>query len=141
MELEIWQSIAATPEANFDRWLDPKRPGGPWFGVAAAAVEPVVAGLYYLCVRHEGRDWAHYGRFVALDRGRRIEQTWMSETTQGRDTLLTLTFAPRGDETEVVLRHANLPEDEMGRRHKEGWAHLLTAMAKAFVKEARPKSD
>jgi hypothetical protein len=131
--IEVKQSVRAAPEAIYDRWLDARSPGGPWFGVAKAIVNPVVDGLFYHCISHEGRDWAHYGRFVALERGRIIEQTWVSEATRGRETLLSLTFAPRGPENWVILRQFDLPDDEMGRRHEEGWMHLLAAMAKAFV--------
>ena len=133
MELEVRHSVRATPEEIYDRWLNPTRPGGPWFGVVKAIVDPVVDGLFYHCVHHEGRDWAHYGRFVTLDRGRCIEQTWVSEATKGRETLLTLTFEGRGTECSVILRHVDLPDDEMGRRHREGWTYMLEAMAEAFA--------
>ena len=133
MEVNVRHSVRATPEEIYDRWLNPTRPGGPWFGVAKAIVNPVLDGLFYHCVHHEGRNWAHYGRFVTLDRGRRIEQTWGSEATKGRETLLTLTFAPGGPESWVILRHVDLPDDEMGRRHQEGWTHQLAAMREAFA--------
>jgi hypothetical protein len=57
----------------------------------------------------------------------------VSEATKGRETLLTLTFAPRGPESWVILRHADLPDDELGRRHQEGWTHRLAAMREAFA--------
>jgi len=37
----------------------------------------------------------------------------------------------RGDQTEVTLRHSGVPDDEMGRRHKEGWTWFLNALADA----------
>jgi hypothetical protein len=67
--------IPASPAEVYDVWIDPKSPGGPWFGAAKAIVQPVVDGLFYHVVRFEGHDWAHYGRFVTLDRPSRIEHT------------------------------------------------------------------
>jgi hypothetical protein len=29
-------------------------------------VNPVVDGLFYLAVKHEGRTWPHFGRFVRI---------------------------------------------------------------------------
>jgi hypothetical protein len=39
----------------FKVWLDPKSPGGLWFGVERAIINPVVDGLFYHVVKHEGR--------------------------------------------------------------------------------------
>ena len=40
-----------------------------------------------------------YGRFVALERGRLIEHTWVSEATRGCETLVTITLEPRDGTT------------------------------------------
>jgi hypothetical protein len=40
----------------------------------------------------------------------------MSEGTQGVESIVSITFEPRGDRTNVTLRHAGVPDDEMGRR-------------------------
>src|SRR6266853_925316 len=48
-------------------------------------------GLFYHAVKHEGRLWPHYGRFIRLDRGRAIEHTWMSEATKGLESVVTIT--------------------------------------------------
>ena len=91
-------------------------------------------GLFYHVVKHEGRSWPHYGRFIRLDRGRAIEHTWVSEATRGLETVVTITLAPRGGTTEVTLHHANVPDDEMGRGHKEGWTWYLNVLAERFDK-------
>jgi len=41
---------------------------------------------------------------------------------------------PRGGGTEVTLHHANPPDDEMGRGHKEGWTWYLNVLAERFEK-------
>jgi hypothetical protein len=49
---------------------------------------------------------------------------------------VTITLAPHGDGTEVTLHHANIPDDEMGRSHKEGWKWYLNVLAERFEKVA-----
>ena len=134
-DLALSRTIPATADQVYDVWLDPKSPGGPWFGCERVILDPKVDGLFYHCVTHEGRAWAHYGRFVALDRARRIEHTWVSEGTRGLESLLTITFEPKGAATLVTLKHTNVPDDDFGRQHGEGWAYVLGALEARFGKK------
>jgi uncharacterized protein YndB with AHSA1/START domain len=135
--LTVTRTIAAAPADVFDVWLDSRSPGSPWFGVARAIVQPVVDGLFYHVVHFEGHDWAHYGRFVTLDRPRRIAHTWVSEATRGLESLVELSFEAQGEQTLVTLRHGNVPDDEMGRRHEQGWGFVLGAIAERFTRQAQ----
>jgi uncharacterized protein YndB with AHSA1/START domain len=130
--------IPAPAAAVFDVWMDPKSPGGPWYGAERVILNPSVDGLFYLAVKHEGRTWPHYGRFLRIERPRLVEYTWVSEGTQGMESIVAVTFEPCGDQTrgaqtEVTLRHSGVPDDEMGRRHKDGWAWVLSMLAERFV--------
>ena len=49
---------------------------------------------------------------------------------------MTITLTPGKDSTEVTLRHANVPDDEMGRGHQEGWTWYLNALGQRFEKVA-----
>ena len=131
-ELTLTRLIPATPAQVYDVWIDAKCPGSPWFGVTRAIVQPVVDGLFYHLVQFENHDWAHYGRFIVLDRPSRIEHTWVSEATRGLESQVALTFETEGDRTRLTLRHNNLPDDEMGRRHQDGWGFVLDAIAQRF---------
>jgi uncharacterized protein YndB with AHSA1/START domain len=139
-ELTVARTIAAKPEAVFDVWMDPKAPGGPWLGPGRVLIDVKVDGLFYFAVEHEGRTWAHYGRFLRIERpggessgGAGVAQyTWMSEATQGFESVVTVTFAPLGDETEVTLVHSGVPDDAMGRRHADGWGWMLNMLAERF---------
>lgn len=136
-ELTLTRTIAAGPAEVYDVWLDSKNPGGPWFGCKRMILDVKVDGLFYNCVGHEGREWAHYGRFITLDRPRRIEHTWVSEGTRGLESVVTLTFEPEGDKTRVTLRHTGVPDDDFGRQHRDGWASVLGAIEERFAKSAR----
>jgi len=133
IDITVTRSIPAPAESVFDVWIDPKSPGGPWFGAERIILNPVSDGLFYLAVKHEGRTWPHYGRFVAIERPRKVEYTWVSEATQGVESVVAVTFEPHGDQTEVTLRHSGVPDDEMGRRHKEGWTWVLSMLAQRFA--------
>jgi uncharacterized protein YndB with AHSA1/START domain len=132
-DITVSRTIAAPPEKVFDVWIDPKSPGGPWFGADRVIVNVSVDGLFYLAVKHEGRTWPHFGRFLQIERPQRVEYTWMSEATKGAESIVLVTFEPRGDQTEVTLRHTGVPDDEMGRQHKDGWTWVLSMLAERFT--------
>ena len=136
-ELKLTRTITATPAEVYDVWLGAKSPGGPWFGCERVILDAKVDGLFYHSVSHEGRDWAHYGRFIALDRPRRIAHTWVSEATRGLESVVTLTFEPERDKTRVTLQHTGVPDDDFGRQHQEGWGFVLGAIAERFAERTR----
>jgi hypothetical protein len=40
-----------------------------------------------------------------------------------------------GNDTELTLEHSGIPDDEMGRRHQDGWTWLLSMLAQRFEKK------
>ena len=131
----ISRKIPATPNEIFDAWTDRQHPGGPWFGLNRVILNPVVDGLFFHAVEHEGKSWPHYGRFVTLDRPHKIQHTWMSEATKGLESVVTITLIQTGNDTELTLEHSGIPDDEMGRRHQDGWTWLLSMLAQRFEKK------
>jgi uncharacterized protein YndB with AHSA1/START domain len=132
-DITVNRTIPASAEKIYDVWIDPKSPGGPWHGAERVIFNPVVDGLYYLAIKHEGRIWPHYGRFTKMERPHLVEFTWMSEGTKGAESVVTVTLQQRGDQTDVTLRHAGVPDDELGHQHKEGWTWILNALADALA--------
>ena len=142
IDITVARTIPASAENVFDVWINPNSPGGPWFGAERVILNPVVDGLFYFAVKHEGRTWPHYGRFLQIDRPRQVEYTWMSEATKGAESIVTVTMGPRGEETEVTLRHSGVPDDELGRHHKDGWTWMLSALAEGFAsRQPASRSD
>ena len=139
IDLTLERIVDATATEIFDLWIDPRSPGSPWFGSARAIVHPSVDGLFYHLVQFDGQDWAHYGRFVVLERPHRIEHTWVSRATQGLESVISLTLQPVAGATRIELRHCNLPADNVGRQHKIGWEAVLDAIAQRFA--ARKTSE
>jgi hypothetical protein len=64
-----------------------------------------------------------------IERPRRIEYTCVSEATKGVESVVLVTLEPHGEQTELVLRRSGVPDDEMGRRHQEGWTWVLSMLA------------
>lgn len=131
-ELTVVRTVAAKAAEIYDVWLDPSSPGSPWFGSERVILDARPDGLFYHCITHEGSTWAHYGRFVELERGRRIEHTWVSEATRGLETVVTVSFEPDGTGTRVTLHHAGVPDDAFGRQHGDGWGFVLGAIERRF---------
>jgi uncharacterized protein YndB with AHSA1/START domain len=135
MELTLTRTIPADPAEVFDAWMDPTHPGNPWTGAKKLIFDGRVDGLFYflhLSKAGDGEQWAHYGRFVVIERGRRLQYAWMSPFTLGLESMVTVTFEKKGDGTFVTLNHAGLPDDEKGRVHEQGWNRCLDGFAEPF---------
>lgn len=134
-EINLSRTIDASPAQVFDAWIDPTGPVSPWSGVSKAIVNPPgVGGLFYSMYLLEGQEIAHYGRFLTLERPHQVSYTWVSEATQGLESLVTLNFESQGDKTVVQVKHTNLPDSEEGRRHEHAHGYLITRMSAHFTK-------
>lgn len=134
-EINLTRIINASPDEVFEAWLDHTSPGSPWFGVPKAIVNPPkVDSLFYSMYQLEGREVAHYGRFVALEKPRGIQHTWVSEATRGMESIVTLSFESVEGKTQVNINHSGIPDDEEGRRHEHAWGYVLAKMRSRFSK-------
>ena len=138
-ELTLNRTIAASPEEVYDAWLDPNLPCNPWHGSKRLDWNPRVGGLWYFLHVLTNKGWpperSHFGRFAVLERGRKIQLGWMSYNTRGMESVVTVTLQPRGGETLFSLTHANIPDDELGRAHEAGWAHLTAQLEQRFPRK------
>ena len=135
IEINLNRMIDASPDEVFETWLDHTSPGSPWFGVPKVIMNtPKVDSLFYSMYQIEGREIAHYGRFIAIEKPRRIQYTWVSEATHGMESMLTLSFELRDGKTQVSVNHANVPDDEGGHHHKQAWGYVLARLSSHFGK-------
>jgi uncharacterized protein YndB with AHSA1/START domain len=131
LKVNVSRLIRAAPEDVFRAWTDPERMQR-WFGTKKQIVNPKVDGLFYLAMEHQGRIWPHYGRYLRLEKPRVIEFTWMSEGTEGRETVVTIELVARDGGTQLTLNHAGVPDTELGRGHQQGWTAIVAELAKAL---------
>lgn len=136
IQIRVSKIIAAKPVQVFQTWIDSKQPGGPWFGVEKAILQPRVDGFFYHLVHHEGHDWAHYGRFIEIVEPTRIVHTWVSEATSGVETLVTIELRAHDDGTHIELTHDRVPDTQLGRQHEMGWNYVLDSLKTACEKRA-----
>ena len=133
MDLTIKRTIPASPAEVYDAWLSPKHPGGPWNGAAEVIFEPKVGNLFYfLRISDDSRRLPHYGSFAVLDRPRKAQLNWMSLHTRGLESVVTVTFEAKGEDTLLTLNHANLPDDEAGAMHEKGWTWFMGQLSEHF---------
>jgi uncharacterized protein YndB with AHSA1/START domain len=97
-------------------------------------LEPKVDALWHFTHVFDELVLPHYGRFVKLERGKKIQYTWMSRHTLGLETTVTVNLQKKGDGTLLTLTHANLPDDEYGHAHDGGWNSLVDTLTERFRK-------
>lgn len=127
-EIKSERLIPSTPEKVFKAWMDPKTKGTPWNISDKLILDFKVDGFFYWLVHNT----PHYGRFVKIDRARKIQHTWMSPYTEGLESTVTVTFKKKGSGTLMTLVHSDLPDNQKGRAHVEGWNDFLDHFPKSF---------
>lgn len=131
--LTVRRLIPAPREDVFDVWLDPESavwipPPESGFSTTAK-LDPRVGGRLEVIVRGPDRVYPHTGEYRVLDRPSRLVFTWISEATEHRESVVTVEFHARGEETEVVLTHAGLASAQAAQEHTGGWTELLDNLA------------
>lgn len=134
IEVKVERTIPASPEAVYDAWLDPQVPGTPWHESGKLILNAEVDGLFYWAFKPTGTP--HFGRFTELDRPRRLQYSWMSPNTLGRETTVTVSLVAKGDATVFSLVHANLPDTSGGKSHANGWTYFLEQFEKHLSQPA-----
>src|SRR5579859_5720221 len=104
----VERTLATTPEEAFAAWLDPDCPANIWHEHKTLLFTPKVDGLFYW----NFDDNPHYGRFTELAPGKRIVHTWMSPSTSGFESTVTITFKKQGESTVMTLVHTGLPDTD-----------------------------
>ena len=121
LEVKVERTIPAAAGEVFDGWLNPKVPGNPWNAAEKFILDPKVDGLFFWTLN----DTSHYGRFTEVERPARIQHTWVSPKTLGQESLVTLTFQKKGEDTLMTLVHSGIPDTDAGRGHEKGWNYFL----------------
>ena len=139
--LRITRILPVPPKEVFAAWTDPDcarhwmAPGS--MAVAELEMDPRPGGTFRLVMRSERGDIAHIGEYREVDPPRRLVFTWKSPATQGRETVVTVEFHERGDATELVLTHEELPDEPTADGHRQGWTSIAEKLALYLAAEHR----
>jgi uncharacterized protein YndB with AHSA1/START domain len=128
--IEVRRHLPASPAAVFRAWTDPERMTR-WLspvGHAEATVDLRVGGTFIVVMVGEDRRIEHRGEYLEVDPPRRLAFTWQSEHTGPGRTVVTVTFAPSGDGTDLTLVHEGLSA-EAAASHRGGWAAMTKRLA------------
>lgn len=142
------RAFAHTAESVYDAWLDPaiardflfRAAGGQ---VVRCEIEPSLHGRFTLVDKRpvEGESVAsfeveHAGRFLQLDRPRRIAFSFWLPQLMPRETTVVIDIAPQGDGSRLALRHdLGLGEQAVDGRERAAaaWAGMLERLDQALA--------
>jgi uncharacterized protein YndB with AHSA1/START domain len=138
VNVRVTRRFASPPERVFDAWLDPASArkwlfATPTGRMVRAEIDPRVGGVYLLVDRRDGEDVAHTGRYLEIDRPRRLAFTFMVEKYSQHADPVTVDVAPLATGCELTLTHGMRPElAEYATRTEEGWAGILDKLAETL---------
>ena len=134
--LIVRKRIAAPPEEVFPLWLDAASlerfmtPGGT--KATVERLEPRVGGAFSITMRGENKVYPHRGVYKLIDPPHRLVFTWISDSTQQRETVVTVELARAGaDATDLTLTHEGLPAGA-DVAHRGGWGAIVEILASRF---------
>lgn len=123
--------IRASAERLFAAWTDPDQLRS-WWGprpvtCSGAEVDLRVGGRYRILNElPDDRTLTIEGEFQVVDPPRRLVYTWRAgEDMESRVTVL---FEPRGDATEVIVVHEQIPGEHIRQSHGLGWTGCLDGL-------------
>ena len=124
----VQKTYDAPAERVFRAWTDAES-ARVWLAMGGDAnLDPRPDGLLYLGMSWEGKILPHYGRYLRVEAPHLLEFTWVSETTKGKETVVTLEFLLCGSQTELKLTNEGLPDEDSAQRHAEAWTHFLDTL-------------
>ncbi|MCG7522376.1 SRPBCC domain-containing protein [Ruegeria sp. Ofav3-42] len=125
-------------DTAFTGWTDPDAIAN-WFGPPGYQAEVLELDLVsggrwrFRMVPQVGRPSHHGGRYVEISRPDRLVFTWESEEdkhlTNGRESLVTVTFAEEAGGVRVSIVHEQLPNRSAADALSYGWSHGIERLS------------
>jgi uncharacterized protein YndB with AHSA1/START domain len=121
----IEQMMTASSDAIYDAWV---HHFDTWFASPGEIAMNAIVGQPFWCnVAHEGKSYAHYGRFLALRPGALIEHTWVTgrDGTNGAETIVRVELSTESSDTRLVMSHGGFYDADDAQRHQRSWPRIL----------------
>lgn len=113
LEFVVSTLLPATPHEVYDTWMASE--GHSAMTGSPATISPEVGGEF------DAWDGYIHGKNLVLEPGVLIVQSWRTSefSDDEKDSLIEINLKPVGDQTELTLRHSQLPPH--GTQYEEGW--------------------
>ena len=137
----VERTMNAAPAAIFGAWT---QRFDTWFASPGAIrMNPVVGEPFWFEVIHDGEHHPHYGRFLALEPGRLIEQTWVTgrKGTDGAETVVRIELVEEGSRTRLRLTHSGFFDGHAAQQHAASWPQVLAHLDESLAPSSPPTSD
>jgi uncharacterized protein YndB with AHSA1/START domain len=127
--LQLRRFYSATREEIFATWTDPEKMR-EWLCPAGATIPLIevdlrVGGVFRIDMQSERGTYPHTGKYREIIRPEKLVFTWSSINTGHKETLVTVEMIQHGQQTELVLTHENLPDQQAQEMHAMGWNSIL----------------
>lgn len=135
--VRIERRFAARCERLFDAWLDPGEarkflfatPGGE---IVRCEIDPRVGGRFLITDRRSGNDADHHGKFLEIDRPRRLAFLFRGPgTSEDEWSKVTLDFVETQSGCKLTLTHEIPPAwASYAEPVRSGWEMILETFAR-----------
>ncbi|WP_224370823.1 SRPBCC family protein [Hyalangium versicolor] len=127
--LRVTRRFEASAERVFDAWLDPKRAGKWLFAtptgqMVRVEIDARVGGSFCIVDRRDGQDIEHVGKYLEIDRPRRLVFTFGVPKFSADSTRVSIDIVSKGAGCELTLTHEGVLPDYASRT-EEGWGKIL----------------
>jgi uncharacterized protein YndB with AHSA1/START domain len=136
--LVVRRTIRASAERIFDAWTQPEHLRA-WWGprpvtCSGAEVDLRVGGRYRIAnALPDGNTVVIEGEFRDIQRPHMLVYTWRMGPGDEESSLVTVRFQARGEATEVVVVHENVPSAAARDSHEKGWIGCLEGLEAFFA--------
>ena len=130
------RTIRASAERVFEAWTDPVQLRAWWGPRPVTCIDAEVdlrEGGRYRIVNGlpDGTTVVIHGEFRVVERPRKLAYTWHIEGG-GESSHVTVRFEPRGEHTEVIVVHEEIPSEPVRESHQKGWLGCLDGLERHF---------
>jgi uncharacterized protein YndB with AHSA1/START domain len=138
--VRLKRTFAAPAEDVFDAWTS-EEVLRRWFHAqhewetSEVLVDLRVGGAVRV-VMHDPAEGAEYGgggRYMEIDRPRRLAFTWVWDDYPSKETLIEIDFEEGDGVTSVTFTHSGLWDEEAVRSHEGGWTRCFDNLERALA--------